>query len=103
MTILSEDIFSVITNEIKESDIFSEVQKCAKRKNGLPVAVLEGAESFKTAFCAALKEELEEPLLIIVSDEKQSRILKETLSSFVDNVFVYPAREFVFDPVSSYS
>jgi len=83
--------------------MFSDVLKCAKRKNGLPVAVLEGAESFKTAFCASLKEELEEPLLIIVPDEKQSRILKESLSAFVDNVFVYPAREFVFDPVSSYS
>lgn len=97
------DFFSSITNEIKSCSSFSDVLTQAKKKNGLPVAVYEGCESFKTAFCASLKSEVTEPLLIIVPEEKQGRILKESLSSFVDNVFVYPAREFIFDPVSSYS
>ncbi len=103
MNNLSVDIFSLITNEIKCGKTFSGVLEQMKKKNGLPVAVLEGCDSFKTAFCASLKNEVSEPLLIIVHDEKQARILKETLCAFISNVYVYPAREFVFDPIESYS
>lgn len=100
---MSSNVFSVITSEIENSHSFSEIIKCVKKKNGLPIAVFEGADSFKTAFCASLKNISDAPLLIVVSEEKQARILKETLSAFLNNVFVYPAREFVFDPIESYS
>lgn len=103
MISLDLDIFSAIKNEIKKSSFFTDVLKLSEKKEGLPIAVFEGCDSFKTAFCASLESELKEPLLILVSDEKQCRILKEALSVFLDNVFVYPAREFIFDPVSSYS
>lgn len=100
---MNSDVFSIITNEIENSRSFSEIIKFVKKKNGLPIAVFEGADSFKTAFCASLKNVSPAPLLIVVSEEKQARILKETLSAFLKNVFVYPAREFVFDPIESYS
>ncbi|MBO7254369.1 MAG: hypothetical protein J6V36_03600, partial [Clostridia bacterium] len=100
---MSDSIFSALKNEVKVSKAFSSIIKQVNKKNGLPVAVFEGCDSFKTAFCASLKDELSNPLLILVHDEKQARILKDTLSSFYNNVFVYPSREFVFDPISSYS
>ena len=100
---MKEEILTSIIEEIRKSELFSNVISCIKGKNGLPISVLEGCESFKTAFCAAIKHELSAPSLIIVPEEKQARILKETLSVFYRNVFVYPTREFIFDPIISYS
>lgn len=69
----------------------------------MPLLVNGICEAARPAFCCALSADCKKKLLVIVSDEKDAYKISAGIGAYNDRVLVFPARDFVFDPISARS
>lgn len=71
---------------------------------GLIPCIVNGiCDSARPFLISAILKKIKSKGFIVVSDEREAYKLKNDFEMFFERVFVYPARDFVFDNISSYS
>ena len=91
-------IFKAFADNSEYTDIIS-----AYRSGKKPLLVTGLCEHSRAAFSGALAHSLNKKPFILVPDEKTANTLAASLSAFIDNVYVFPSRDLVYDYVESYS
>lgn len=73
------------------------------KEGHIPCTVNGICDNARSFLIAALLKDTKSKGLVIAADEKEAYCLKNELELFFERVFVYPARDFVFDNIQSYS